>query len=142
MSAPDRRALVDRGHGALSVRRQCELVSVACSGVYRPPGPTKESDLALSPAPAPGARQPHAHASLARGHHRRARRNGCGHDACPPDKLGQRRRVAHMPTAATAARDSNRLGIQERRNGPCFQLRNRSKWPYAWGPLQSDSKNI
>ena len=47
MSAPDRRALVDRGHGALSVRRQCELVGVARSGVYRPPRPTKESDLAL-----------------------------------------------------------------------------------------------
>jgi putative transposase len=47
MSAPDRRALVDRGHGALSVRRQCELVSVARSGVYRPPRPMKESDLAL-----------------------------------------------------------------------------------------------
>jgi putative transposase len=47
MSAPDRRALVDRGHGGLSVRRQCELVSIARSGVYRPPRPTKESDLAL-----------------------------------------------------------------------------------------------
>ena len=47
MSAPDRRALVDRGHGALSVRRQCELVSIARSGVYRPPRPAKESDLAL-----------------------------------------------------------------------------------------------
>jgi len=47
MSAPDRRALVDRGHGALSVRRQCELVGVARSGVYLPPRPTKESDLAL-----------------------------------------------------------------------------------------------
>ena len=47
MSAPDRRALVDRGHGGLSVRRQCELVSIARSGVYRPPRPAKESDLAL-----------------------------------------------------------------------------------------------
>jgi putative transposase len=47
MSAPDRRALVDRGHGTLSVRRQCELVSIARSGVYRPPRPAKESDLAL-----------------------------------------------------------------------------------------------
>jgi putative transposase len=47
MSAPDRRALVDRGHGALSVRRQCELVGVARSGVYQPPRPTKKSDLAL-----------------------------------------------------------------------------------------------
>jgi hypothetical protein len=34
MSAPDRRALVDRGHGELSIRRQCELLGVARSGVY------------------------------------------------------------------------------------------------------------
>jgi putative transposase len=47
MSAPDRRALVDRGHGRLSVRRQCALLSLARSGVYRPPRPTDENDLAL-----------------------------------------------------------------------------------------------
>jgi putative transposase len=47
MSAPDRRALVDRGHGTLSVRRQCELLSLARSGVYRPPRATDENDLAL-----------------------------------------------------------------------------------------------
>jgi putative transposase len=47
MSTPDRRALVDRGHGALSIRRQCELLSVARSGVYRPPRPADEDDLAL-----------------------------------------------------------------------------------------------
>jgi putative transposase len=47
MSAPDRRALVDRGHGTLSVRRQCALLSLARSGVYRPPRPTGENDLAL-----------------------------------------------------------------------------------------------
>jgi putative transposase len=42
MSAPDRRALVDRGHGTLSVRRQCALLSLARSGVYRlPRAPTK-----------------------------------------------------------------------------------------------------
>ena len=47
MSAPDRRALVDRGHGTLSVRRQCALLSLARSGVYRPPRPANENDLAL-----------------------------------------------------------------------------------------------
>ena len=48
MSAPDRRALVDRDHGRLSIRRQCELLGVARSGVYRPP-PTAndDDDLAL-----------------------------------------------------------------------------------------------
>ncbi len=47
MSAPDRRALVDRDHGRLSVRRQCELLGVARSGVYRPPRPANENDLTL-----------------------------------------------------------------------------------------------
>jgi putative transposase len=50
MSAPDRRALVDRDHGTLctlSIRRQCALVSVARSGVYRPPLPANDDDLAL-----------------------------------------------------------------------------------------------
>jgi putative transposase len=47
MSAPDRRALVDRGHGALSVRRQCALLGVARSGVYRPPRPANDNAVAL-----------------------------------------------------------------------------------------------
>ena len=36
MSAPDRRAMVERSGKDLSVRRQCELVGVARSGIYRP----------------------------------------------------------------------------------------------------------
>jgi putative transposase len=47
MSTPDRRALVDRGHDALSIRRQCELLGVARCGVYRPPRAASENDLAL-----------------------------------------------------------------------------------------------
>lgn len=48
MSAPDRRALVDRGHAELSVRRQCQLIGVARSGVYRPPpAANDDDDLAL-----------------------------------------------------------------------------------------------
>jgi putative transposase len=52
MSTPDRRALLDRDHGALSIRRQCRLLSVARSGVYRAPrpdhdGPREGGDLAL-----------------------------------------------------------------------------------------------
>jgi len=35
MSAPDRRAMLDRTHPRLSVRRQCELVGAARSGAYR-----------------------------------------------------------------------------------------------------------
>ena len=48
MSAPDRRALVDRDHDGLSIRRQCKLLGVARSGVYRPPpAANDDDDLAL-----------------------------------------------------------------------------------------------
>jgi len=47
MSAPDRRALVDRDHRAPSIRRQCALLGVARSGVYRPLRAAKDNDLAL-----------------------------------------------------------------------------------------------
>jgi putative transposase len=46
MSAPDRRALLYRGHERLSVRRQCALLGLARSGVYRAPPPTREDDAA------------------------------------------------------------------------------------------------
>jgi putative transposase len=47
MSTPDRRALLDRDHPELSVRRQCALLSLARSGVYRPVPTEDETDLAL-----------------------------------------------------------------------------------------------
>ena len=47
MSAPDRRALVDRDHAKLSIRKQCGLLSIARSGVYRPPRPANDDDLEL-----------------------------------------------------------------------------------------------
>jgi putative transposase len=47
MSTPDRRALLDRAHPRLSVRRQCALLSLARSGVYRPVPVEDETDLAL-----------------------------------------------------------------------------------------------
>ena len=46
MSAPDRRALLDRGHERLSVRRQCALLGLARSGVYRAPPSAREDDAA------------------------------------------------------------------------------------------------
>jgi len=45
MSAPDRLARLDRGHERLSVRRQCALLGLARSGVYRMP-PAREDDAA------------------------------------------------------------------------------------------------
>ncbi len=47
MSTPDRRELVDRQHGRLSVRRQCRLLGLARSGVYRPALPGDDNDLAV-----------------------------------------------------------------------------------------------
>ena len=52
MSAPGRRALLARDHAGLSIRRQCVLLSVARSSVYRLPRPANDSpraggDLAL-----------------------------------------------------------------------------------------------
>ena len=47
MSAPDRRGLLQRDHETLSIRRQCQLLSVARSNVYRPPRPANDNDLAL-----------------------------------------------------------------------------------------------
>ena len=46
MSAPDRRAMLDRADKALSLRRQCALLGVARSGVYRPVKPANDNDAA------------------------------------------------------------------------------------------------
>ena len=47
MSTPDRRARLDRDHRVLSIRRQCRLLGLARSGVYREPAPPDDEDLAL-----------------------------------------------------------------------------------------------
>ena len=46
MSMPDRRAMIDPTKSDLSVRRQCELLALARSGVYRPKSATATNDLA------------------------------------------------------------------------------------------------
>ena len=47
MRAPDRRAMVERPGKDLSVRRQCTLLNLARSGVYRPKAVIGADDLAL-----------------------------------------------------------------------------------------------
>lgn len=47
MSVPDRRAKLDRGHPGLSIRRQCAMLGLARSGVYRRPLPANDNDLGL-----------------------------------------------------------------------------------------------
>ncbi len=50
MSVPDRRARLDRKHGRLSIRRQCQLLGLARSGVYRRPAAASASDAILTRA--------------------------------------------------------------------------------------------
>ena len=45
MSASDRPAKLDREHADLSMRRQCAMLGVARSGVYRKPRPANDNDL-------------------------------------------------------------------------------------------------
>jgi len=47
MSAPDRRALIDRDDSRLSIRRQCSLLGLARSGVYRPRRAANDNELEL-----------------------------------------------------------------------------------------------
>ena len=47
MSVPDRRALLDHDHEQLSVRRQCRLLGIARSSVYRERRPANDNDLGL-----------------------------------------------------------------------------------------------
>jgi len=47
MSAPDRRAMVERPGEGVSVRRQCELLNVARSRVYRPKPGAEADDLGV-----------------------------------------------------------------------------------------------
>jgi putative transposase len=48
MSTPDRRGKLDRTHATLSVRRQCMLLGLARSGVYRAKTPANDNDLVLT----------------------------------------------------------------------------------------------
>jgi putative transposase len=47
MSAPDRRAKLDRDHPDLSVRQQCAMLGIARSSVYRSACAANDNDLAL-----------------------------------------------------------------------------------------------
>jgi hypothetical protein len=45
MSASDRRSRLDRAHPELSIRRQCAMLGLARSGVYRKTRPANDNDL-------------------------------------------------------------------------------------------------
>ena len=48
MSAPDRKALLDHGHPMLSIRRQCSVLGLARSGIYRPVRIANDDELAIT----------------------------------------------------------------------------------------------
>jgi putative transposase len=48
MSVPDRRSMLDRKHDELSIRRQCDLLGIARSGVYRAERPANDNDVDLT----------------------------------------------------------------------------------------------
>jgi putative transposase len=48
MSVPDRRSMLDRKPGKLSIRRQCQLLGIARSGVYRLERPANDNDVGLT----------------------------------------------------------------------------------------------
>ena len=47
MSTPGRKAMLDRRHPQLSIRRQCALLGLARSGAYRLAKPANDNDLGL-----------------------------------------------------------------------------------------------
>ena len=47
MSKPDRMSMLDRKHGALSIRGQCTLLGLARSGIYRAKPAANDNDLAM-----------------------------------------------------------------------------------------------
>ena len=87
-------------------------------------------DLLQFSAPAPGDEQPGADGGVARRHgQNRGGGEGCGYAA----SLGQRKRVAHIPTAEAA-----RSGlILEGQGQARSHLKSNVPWSHEWGPVQS-----
>src|SRR5271166_3297448 len=77
---------------------------------------------------APGDEQPDADGGVARRHRQNRGGKGCGYAA----SLGQRKRVAHIPTAEAA-----RSGlILEGQGQARLHLKSNPPWSREWGPVQ------
>src|SRR4029077_18634239 len=84
-------------------------------------------------APSPGDEQPDADGGLARRHgQNRGGGEGCGYAA----SLGQRKRVAHIPTAEAARSGLILEGQWQAR----LHLKFNDPWSHEWGPVQMDLK--
>ena len=82
--------------------------------------------------PSPGDEQPNADGGVARRHgQNRGGGEGCGYAA----SLGQRKRVAHIPTAQTEAARSG--FILEGQRQARLHLKFNDPWSHEWGPVQS-----
>src|SRR5208283_5230380 len=85
-------------------------------------------------ASAPGDEQPDADGGVARRHgQNRGGGEGCGYAA----SLGQRERVAHIPTAEAEAARSDL--ILEGQGQARLHLKFNDPWSHEWGPVQSTS---
>src|SRR5208283_3496835 len=83
--------------------------------------------------PAPGDEQSDADGGVARRHgQNRGGGEGCGYAA----SLGQRKRVAHIPTAEAEAARSGL--ILEGQGQARLHLKSNDPWSHEWGPVQPD----
>ena len=91
-------------------------------------------DLLQFSTPAPGDEQPDADGGVARRHgQNRGGGEGCGYAA----SLGQRKRVAHIPTAEAEAARSGL--ILEGQGQARLHLKSNPSWSHEWGPVHITS---
>src|SRR5271170_8117341 len=100
----------------------------------RPRGASRHrflDDFLQFSTPSPSDEQPDADGGVARRHgQNRGGGEGCGYAA----SLGQRKRVAHIPTAETEAARSSL--ILEGQGQARSHLKFNPSWSYEWGPVQ------
>src|SRR5271165_1783675 len=99
-----------------------------------PPASFRATSASRAPAstPAPGDEQPDADGGVACRHgQNRGGGEGCGYAA----SLGQRKRVAHIPTAEAEAARSGL--ILEGQGQARLHLKFNDPWSYEWGPAHS-----
>jgi hypothetical protein len=121
-----------RGCGAVALAQRRFISSFVLTDAKRAPGllPGSPSTINRRPHQGLGYKTPMSFWRLAT--IGALVRHGCGDDA----SLGQRWRVAHIPTATTAA-DVSGLGMRREKERPSFQLKLRSLWSSQPGPPQS-----
>src|SRR5208337_2067527 len=103
----------------------------------RPRGASRHrflDDFLQFSTPSPSDEQPDADGGVARRHgQNRGGGESCGYAA----SLGQRKRVAHIPTAETEAARSSL--ILEGQGQARLHLKFNPSWSYEWGPVHSSN---